>query len=112
MRLRSSVIVSSTLAGALVFLSPTNAVLQEQTGAVTVAAVELSDLREWDGRVNRLLRSGQLRVYDRRDDSLIPGRHHERLQQYCKGIPVHGGDLTIQFDRGLARSIFGTLYAW
>jgi thermolysin len=36
---------------------------------------------------------------------------HERLQQFYKGVPVFGGDLTRQSESGAVLSVFGSLYS-
>ena len=40
----------------------------------------------------------------------MPGRTHERLSQYHRGVPVFGGALTRQLAGGLTLSVFGTVY--
>ncbi len=77
------------------------------------ARVEASSgaaLREWSGRVDRLLASGELAVRLTRDDTMIPGRRHERLAQLHRGVPVFGGELTRQSDASGTLTVFGTLY--
>jgi thermolysin len=77
------------------------------------ARVEASSgaaLREWSGRVDRLLASGEIAVRLTRDDTMIPGRRHERLAQLHRGVPVFGGELTRQSDASGTLTVFGTLY--
>jgi bacillolysin len=77
------------------------------------ARVEASSgaaLREWSGRVDRLLASGEIAVRLTRDDTMIPGRRHERLAQLHRGVPVFGGELTRQSDASSTLTVFGTLY--
>ena len=77
------------------------------------ARVEASSgaaLREWSGMVDRLLASGELAVRLTRDDTMIPGRRHERLAQLHLGVPVFGGELTRQSDAAGTLTVFGTLY--
>jgi Zn-dependent metalloprotease len=57
-----------------------------------------------------MLRSGDLRRRDDREDTLMPGRRHERLDQLFQGVLVWGGGITRQTDRGSTVSIFGSLY--
>jgi len=45
------------------------------------------------------------------DDPDVPGRRHEVFVQYHDGIPVYGGDVTRQTERGVTLSIFGTVYS-
>ncbi len=82
-------------------------------GGERSACVEASSgasLREWSGRVDRLLASGELAVRLTRDDTMIPGRRHERLAQLHRGVPVFGGELTRQSDASGTLTVFGTLY--
>ena len=68
-------------------------------------------LRQWDATVTAGARAGDLRRRSVRADTLLPGRSHERYDQYERGVRVYGGDVTRQVDaRGQAVSIFGTLY--
>jgi thermolysin len=79
----------------------------------TAARVQASSgpsLGEWSGRVDRLLASGELVVRLTRDDTIIPGRRHERLAQLYRGVPVFGGELARQSDGSGTLSVFGTLY--
>jgi thermolysin len=78
--------------------------------AIKATAANVDVLREWDLRVDRMARAGDLRRRDEREDTLIPGRRHERLQQLYQGVPVWGGDIARQTDAGTTISIFGSLY--
>jgi len=78
--------------------------------AARVEASSGERLREWSGRVERLLAAGELAVRLTRDDTMIPGRRHERLAQLHRGVPVFGGELTRQSDAAGALTVFGTLY--
>ena len=66
---------------------------------------------DWDNTVNRMLRTDELRVRQRRADALLPGRSIERLAQYYKGVRVWGGDVSRQLDGSSPASVFGTIYA-
>jgi Zn-dependent metalloprotease len=78
--------------------------------AITATSANVDVLRDWDTRTDRMLRAGDLRRGDEREDTLMPGRRHERLEQLFQGVPVWGGGLTRQTDRGSTVSIFGSLY--
>jgi thermolysin len=78
--------------------------------AVRVEASSGASLRDWSGRVDRLLASRDLVVRLTRDDTMITGRRHERLAQLHKGIPVFGGELTRQSDASGTLTVFGTFY--
>jgi bacillolysin len=87
--------------------------LPASNGLLTLAAGSgsaLTALREADTLVNQLTRDGSLRLVTREGDSLVPGRAHERLQQFHNGIPVFGADVTRQTAQGLPVSVFGTLH--
>ena len=87
---------------------PALAVAGERSARVEASSREA--LREWSGRVDRLLASGELGVRLTRDDTMIPGRRHERLAQFHRGVPVFGGELTRQSDASGTLTVFGTLY--
>jgi thermolysin len=77
---------------------------------VAISAQSVPQLREWEARIDRLVRTGELRVRQRRDDALVEGRVHERADQYYRGVRVFGADVARQFDNGQLVSVFGTLY--
>jgi hypothetical protein len=66
--------------------------------AARVDASSGPPLREWTSQVERLLTAGELAVRLTRDDTMIPGRRHERLAQLHRGIRVFGGELARQSD--------------
>lgn len=78
--------------------------------ALRIAAVQQPELRGWDARIDGMLRDGELRLRLVRDDTLIPGRSHQRFTQLYEGVPVFGGELVRQTDGREAVSVFGTLY--
>jgi thermolysin len=78
--------------------------------AARVEAFSGERVREWSGRVERLLAAGDLAVRLTRDDTMIPGRRHERLAQLHRGVPIFGGELTRQSDAAGTLTVFGTLY--
>jgi Zn-dependent metalloprotease len=68
-------------------------------------------LRAWSARTESMLRTGELRIRQVRDDTLIPGHVVERADQYYRGVRVHGADISRQLDdHGVVLSIFGNLY--
>jgi Zn-dependent metalloprotease len=77
---------------------------------LTVAASSQADVREWHATTDAMLRTGELRVRQRRADTLIAGRTIERADQYYKGVRVFGADVARQLAGGVAISEFGTLY--
>lgn len=99
-----------TLAAALA-LVPRALRAQEAPGLLRVQPGSISELREWDTRVDAMLRGGDLKVRRVFEDPLLPGRRHERADQYHRGIRVFGGDVARQTDRGQTVSVFGMLYS-
>lgn len=92
--------VASVAAGvAMALLSQTPVAVQEHLGRQAISAVELSALRAWDIDIDRQLRTGDLRTYRTKPNAWTPGRRSDRLEQYYRGIPVHGADLNRQTDR-------------
>jgi bacillolysin len=75
-----------------------------------VSAAAGAALAEWSARVDGLLASRQLVARQTREDTMIPGRVHERLAQYHLGVPVFGGELARQSDAAGTLTVFGTLY--
>jgi bacillolysin len=80
------------------------------TRAVRVAPSSISQLREWDQRVDSMLRRGDLRVNKRREDLVLQDRSHERAEQFHQGVRVFGGELSRQLRNGQVVSVFGTVY--
>ena len=83
---------------------------QDLARGVAIAPQAIAQLREWDARIERMVRTGELRVRQRRDDALIEGRVHERADQHHRGVRVFGADVTRQFQDGQLISVFGNLY--
>ena len=79
-------------------------------GAVRVAADTPRALRDWDSRLVRLERAGELRARKTEPDTMIPGRLHERLDRYYKGVPVFGADVARQVRNGETLSLYGGIY--
>jgi len=97
------------LAGAGATTRPVRA--QDARRTISIDARSATDRRDWDRRLDTMLRQGELRVRDTREDTLITGRTHQRADQYHRGIRVFGGDVARQADSaGLTESAFGTLY--
>jgi thermolysin len=84
--------------------------VQAQSRRTSIVATDAAALRAWTPALDRMIRDGELRLRRENPDTLVPGRIHERLSQYYKGVPVRGADMTRQTDRGLTVSIFGTMY--
>ena len=97
---------------ALVVTGP-DATSQEAGGAVSLSAgyaTDVDDLRRWDATVDVMLRAGDLVAVSLLEDERLPGRTHEYAAQYFQGVPIFGGGVSRQFDRGVTVSLFGTLH--
>lgn len=70
-----------------------------------------SSVRAWDARVDRLVRSGDLRLIGSSIDTIVADRRHERFQQVVDGIPVDGAHVLRQTSRGTTVSVFGDVHA-
>jgi thermolysin len=75
-----------------------------------VAATDVRALSEWTIRIEQMLQRGELSVRWERDDTMRPGRQHQRLRQLHRGVPVWGGELVRQVDGPVTVSVFGTVY--
>ena len=69
-----------------------------------------AERRAWMSRIDSMLRSGELRVRQTRDDPMVPDRAHERADQYYRGVRVFGADVARQLRGGVTESVFGTIY--
>jgi bacillolysin len=109
---RASIVVCITAALAVAFVPAPSAQAPRARGRVTAfAAGSPQDLRQWDPLADGMLRSGELRVRQVREDTQLPGRRVERSDQYYRGVRVFGGDISRQMDdQGLVLSMFGNLY--
>ncbi|MEW5982391.1 MAG: M4 family metallopeptidase [Acidobacteriota bacterium] len=102
--------------GLLALAAQPSGIAQVRQDALRVAigtderAPRISELRQWDARITRMLRDGELRLRRADDDEMVAGRRHERLDQYHRDVPVFGGQLVRQLEREQTVSIFGTLY--
>ncbi|HKE88482.1 MAG TPA: M4 family metallopeptidase, partial [Vicinamibacterales bacterium] len=78
--------------------------------AVQIAANSITELRVWDGTIDRMVRANQLLALGSIPDPDIDGRRHESLAQYYQGIPVYGGSVSRQTAQGVTVSIIGTVF--
>ena len=91
-------------------MAASSAAAQDAPGALTIAPSSLSQLREWDRRIEGMVRAGELRIRQTREDPLVDKRVHQRADQYYRGVRVFGGDVTRQLENGVLISAFGALY--
>ena len=86
-------------------------VAQTHGSLATIVPGSAQALRTWDTRTQSMLRTGELRIRQVRDDTLIPGHVVERADQYYRGVRVFGADISRQMDdHGVVLSVFGNLY--
>jgi bacillolysin len=91
--------------------TPTHAQVRDTgRGRVNVSSNSTAERRAWTTRIDRMIRNGELRVRQTREDTLLPGRTHERANQYYRGVRVFGGDIARQLRGALTESVFGTMY--
>lgn len=84
---------------------------QEPAALTASAPAAVAQLRAWDRLIDAMMRDGELRVRQVREDTLVPGRVHERLDQYYRGVRVFGADLARQSDGSQIVSVFGKVYS-
>jgi thermolysin len=84
---------------------------QEDRGVARLLAASGRDLRDWDDRLAAMERTHDLRLRTTQVDTLVPGRSHERLDQYYKGVPVFGGEAVRETDGQITRSVTASLYS-
>jgi Zn-dependent metalloprotease len=98
------------IATTIVVLSSVIGRVQEPQRVLSIAADRVDELRQWNPVVDRFMNEGTLALTTGYDDVEVPGRRHEVLIQRYRGLPVYGGELTRQTERGGTVSIFGTIY--
>jgi thermolysin len=108
---RSHLLAGALAIAAIALITSSLPLSGQQTRLRQIAAVTPSDLRSWDGQVDRMIRSRELELRLEREDTLVPGRSHTRYQQTVNGVPIYGANVARQTDeKGLTVSIFGDLY--
>ena len=93
-----------------VCVSASHVAARQTRGPLRIATGNALEVRQWEGRVRSLQRSGDLRLRERRTDQLVRGRSHERLDQFHRGVRVYGADVAQQESAGQVVSLFGRLY--
>ena len=83
---------------------------QPRVTMVAIAPESISELREMDQRISAMTRTGELRRRGLYEDTLLPDREHERLDQYHRGVRIWGADVARQRRAGQVVSTFGTMY--
>jgi thermolysin len=88
--------------------SPSSA--QTLRAARTLWATDAREVPALAREVDSMMDAGLLRAFRTQLDGQIPGRTHERLNQYHEGVRVFGGQLVWQKDGGRIISITGNLH--
>lgn len=83
--------------------------IQVSSGAVSVRATTVAELRTWDTFVTQGDRSGRLRVHAAQRDPDFPARVIERYDQFHNGVRIWGADIVRDSERGVPYSVFGEL---
>ncbi len=112
-RLNHAVFCASMLAAALLFRSAQltgQSAPSPDTGRSFAVHAEGATLPAGLARMDAMLRVGELDIASTQDDTMMPGRVHERLKQMYKGVPVFGGQLVRQMDGRSIISLSGRLY--
>jgi bacillolysin len=106
-----------TLAGVLClgFFAQTNTTAQvlanpQQGGRRIAAPRTTAELRQWDTVITQMTQSRELVISQVVDDATLPGRRHESLSQFYRGVPVQGGGITRQVSGSQTVSVFGTIH--
>jgi thermolysin len=102
--------LSMCLLALLAFGAPSPSPAQSLRAARTVWATDAAEVPSLAREVDAMVDAGRLRVFRAQLDGQIPGRTHERLNQYHEGVRVFGGQLVWQKDGGRVLSITGNLY--
>jgi hypothetical protein len=87
-------------AGALMAAQSSQPAGARRSGVVAVTSQNGALLRSWDATVDAMRRSGELVLSRSRADTVLPGRTHERYEQYVNGVRVVGGEVTRQSAGG------------
>ena len=106
----AATLVGVTAAVALLLSGRPPAAQTTRSALRTMTAGSPQAIRDWDALTASMLRSGELRVRNTREDTLLPGRVIERADQYYRGVRVFGADVARQLRNGATESVFGTLY--
>ena len=103
--------VGRVLATAFVLLlysaTPTS---QGRISPLSMTATSAADIGRANTVMTRLRGRGDLRVTESVPDPMLPGRTHQRLVQYHHNLRVIGGDLRVQTEGDITRSVFGQVH--
>src|SRR5262245_11563524 len=91
-------------------LAPGILVAQPRPMSVAASTTSPNELRAWDQQIDQMVRRGELRLRETKNDTMLPGRRHERLDQFVRGVRIAGGDIVRQTANDGTVSIFGMLH--
>lgn len=106
-------VLALTVACALMTIAPSAQTPPQSQSAspVSVLAVSAGDVRDWDARLTRMERDGELQIRKEQPDTLVPGHKFVRLDQYFRGVLVWGGEVVKETDeQSMALSVLTNLY--
>jgi Zn-dependent metalloprotease len=104
------------LALALVFVPLGAGLLGQQAdtavrrGPTAVAAADRVAAVAWAQRIDAMQRAGSLRLASSREDTMLPGRVHDRFDQYAGDVPIFGAQLVRQRSADGVETVFGSIY--
>jgi thermolysin len=101
--------IAGVVAGALIAFPAALGAQTLRTGR-TLWASDAAEVSAMAQEVETMLRTGRLVAASRQRDGQIPGRSHERLNQYHEGVRVFGGQLVWQKEGERVLSVTGKIY--
>ncbi len=84
--------------------------VMEPSTRTSISAVGLDAVRLWDGHIQSLIRTGELRTSRIDTNTMLAGHTHERLTQHYRGIPIYGSGVNREIVDGIAVSLSGTVH--
>ena len=84
--------------------------VMEPSTRTSISAVDLDAVRLWDGHIQSLIRTGELRTSRIDTNTMLAGHTHERLIQHYRGILIYGSGVNREIVDGIAVSLSGTVH--
>ena len=85
-------------------------IAMEPSTRTFISSADLDAVRLWEGRIQSLIRTGDLRMSGVETNTMLAGHTHERLTQHYRGIPIFGSGVNRESVNGIAVSLSGTVY--
>jgi thermolysin len=94
---------------------PVTAVLLAQDGRAVAARPRLlaeagASASAWEAKLDDMRRAGRLRLQSSREDTMIPGRVHDRFDQYAGDVRIFGAQVLRQRSAEGVVTVFGDMY--